>query len=177
MTRGQIAYPDPAGNRLVIGEGLANDPDAALNEYTHWVLEQAVGSARVEWDPGLSAIEAGLAYYLPRSFANVPSLGFLDILRPDPGLALNEDHRLGQRVAGTLWELRRDVAPHLLDEACAQAWLRSASADTSASEALSSQLGVRLEKRTGGAALRARAQEVAKVSRGGTSGRGMSATA
>jgi hypothetical protein len=172
VTRGGVAYPDPANNRLVIGEGLANDPDAALHEYTHWVLEEAVDSPRADWAPSLRAIEAGMAYYLPRSFANTPALGFLDILRPNPALAVGEEHRVGQRVAGTLWELRNDVAPHLLDQACADAWLGSASADPSASETFSAQLGDRLGQRTGDAGLRARASQLAVVARGGSPGRG-----
>jgi hypothetical protein len=136
------------------------------------VLEEAVDSPRADGALSLRAIEAGLAYYPPRSFANPPAFGFLDILRPNPGLAVGEEHRVGQLVVGTLWELRQDVAPHLLDQACADAWLGSASADPSASEAFGARLGDRLEQRTGDAALRARALEVAVVARGGSPRRG-----
>jgi hypothetical protein len=87
------------------------------------VLEEAVDSPRADGALSLRAIEAGLAYYPPRSFANPPAFGFLDILRPNPGLAVGEEHRVGQLVVGTLWELRQDVAPHLLDRAYADAWL------------------------------------------------------
>jgi hypothetical protein len=111
-----ITYPHGAQRRLFMGSWLADYPDALLHEYSHWVLDSLVLDTRETWTDDIMDVESGLAYYLPCSFMNSPSITFLDLRAPSRvPPQLGPEHRVGLRWAGALWEVRGRLGRQALD--------------------------------------------------------------
>lgn len=120
----QITYPDPAGGRLFVGAWAAQFPAIVLHEYSHWLLEELAGVARERWTAAVRAMEAGLAYYLPCSFAEHPRSGFVDLTDATAlgGDTLDEAHLTGLRWGSVLWRLRTQLGDTLVDPELLQLW-------------------------------------------------------
>ncbi len=117
------SYPDPARQRLFIGGRLAESPDALLHEYSHWVLDSLARGTRDAWTDDIKGVESGLAYYLPCSFRNSPSITGLDLRNPSRGPPwLGLEHQAGLGWAGALWEVRGRLGQQALDQPLLATW-------------------------------------------------------
>jgi hypothetical protein len=132
----QVAYPDRAGRRIVVGLALAEQPDVVLHEYTHYVLEGAASIGRARWPSAVSALEAGIAYYLPCSHRGNPiHAGWYDLdapPRPAPGW-LDQAHRDGLAWATAMWQLRTELGAETVDRLLLDAWHTTATSSTAPS--------------------------------------------
>ena len=128
----QVAYPEPSQDRLFVGKPTTSFPSITLHEYSHWVLEDVRGVPRDTWTQDVQAIEAGLAYYLPCSFAgSARGVAFIDIAQ---GTAASEDmlddaHRVGLRWATVFWQLRSHLSADALDPEVLLMWRQVAPTD------------------------------------------------
>lgn len=128
------AYYDPAAREIVLGRHLANDPDVMLREYTHHLL---VGGYQYEvLSPAATALESGLADYLPCSFTGDPALGrkIAGILGLEsPWIRNLENDRTSSSIqrtvqdagevwGGGLWEVRTLLGREEADAAALIAW-------------------------------------------------------
>lgn len=120
----QVAYPDPAMDRLFLGAAAAKYQGVVLHEYSHWMLEELIGVPRDSWTQDVQAIEAGLAYYLPCSHLGNPRSGFIDLTRGTALMQNNLDpsHQVGLRWATALWEIRQSLGKPVLDPLALACW-------------------------------------------------------
>lgn len=129
----RVAYPDRAGRRLVVGLALVEQPDVVLHEYTHYVLEGAASTGREMWPSAVSALEAGIAYYLPCSHRGNPIHAGLYDLDAAPGPApgwLDQAHRDGLTWATVMWQLRAELGANTVDRLLLDAWQTTATSST-----------------------------------------------
>jgi len=95
-----------------VGLALVEQPDVVLHEYTHYVLEGVASRGREGWPEAVSALEAGIACYLPCSHRDSPTYAGLYDLdaapRPAPGW-LDPAHRDGLTWATAIWQLRTEL--------------------------------------------------------------------
>jgi hypothetical protein len=139
------SYPDPARQRLFIGGRLAESPDALLHEYSHWVLDSLARGTRDAWTDDIKGVESGLAYYLPCSFRNSPTITGLDLRNPSRGPPwLGLEHQAGLRWAGALWEVRGRLGQQALDQPLLATW-RATPATAVDRAGFADRLGERLE--------------------------------
>ena len=117
---------------LYLHSSLSGDSSVLLREYTHFVLAESVGSAAI----GDSAIESGVADYLPASFLESPLIGeglghlfnlqTTYIRRLDQATSYtsveDEPHARGEVWSAALWACRQIVGQQAVDQAVASAW-------------------------------------------------------
>ncbi|HEY2356103.1 MAG TPA: hypothetical protein VGH86_01530 [Phenylobacterium sp.] len=135
------AYYDTSG-KIVIAEVLAGDPDVVLREYTHHILQDA--RPKGELSP-FTAIQSGLADYLPCSFNNSPLFavasapvfnqiyhqqlfpnGYLrnmvNQVRLDTPASTVSQQAIGEGWGGAFWELRELIGVNPTDSLVFEAW-------------------------------------------------------
>ena len=128
----------PEVNSILLGGVYADDPDMALHEYTHVMLD----ANHPGWSLAVKPIESGLAAYLPCSFLDRPYLGGRTIVNAvaqgissqDAGIFVQNDRRvdsedetptmqnLGQAWAAVFWEIRSLLGQRTADRLLVDAW-------------------------------------------------------
>jgi hypothetical protein len=129
------AYFD--GERMVIGEPLADDRDVILREYCHRMLFGSDFNRQAMDVDALTAIEYALADYLPASSQDDPRIGevagpvvwnvpFVRTLinakkfdQVPPGAS---PHVAGEPWAGAFWDLRLALGRSVVDPLLLEAW-------------------------------------------------------
>jgi hypothetical protein len=130
------------GNRIVLGEPLAKDSDAAFREYTHHALLAKTGVDRPMSNEQHS-VESGLADYFACSFNNDPLFGeqSIHLFRKYPGFEAKsairnlkndrtfdeaaenpEFHNVGEIWGGAFWELRERLGQPAADKLLFSTW-------------------------------------------------------
>ena len=157
------AYYHPDTQTIVIDSRIANDPYAALREYTHHVL---AGDRKDEFWSGneaLTAVESGVADYFAASFLDSPVLGAVaaKVLMPGESYIRRMDHQrtyregpregrspihgMGEIWGGAFWEMRERLTKDVFDPLLVTAWRASGS---STQEFLASLLQTARAKRS-----------------------------
>ena len=120
---------------LYLHWSLSSDSSVLLREYTHFVLAESVGSSVI----GDTAVESGVADYLPASYLGSPLIGeglgplfhlqTTYIRRLDNVTSYtaveNEAHARGEVWSGAFWACRQLVGQQAVDEAVVSAWTRA----------------------------------------------------
>jgi hypothetical protein len=141
-------YYVPATKAIVINQLIAGDVDVPRRAYTHHVLTAVLGEAI---GVNAQALEYGLAWYLPCSFADRPIYGevsaratlpdrtnIADLSEPVDFKPFTQDNELafsfevGAAWASLFWEIRARLGQQAADAQIIGAWLKtSASPDGS----------------------------------------------
>jgi hypothetical protein len=130
-------------NRIIIDKRMAADPDVALREYTHHVLDSIAPVPSQELGRSYHAIESGLADYFPCSFTDNAMMGeesgrLLNNGKPFRNLenerqfkdAIPDDHRdVGEIWGGAFWEIRNLLQPEVADRLLYSSWQDQTSND------------------------------------------------
>jgi hypothetical protein len=138
------------GNRIVLGEPLAKDTDAAFREYTHHALLAKTNWLREGMSNEQQAVESGLADYFACSFNDDPLFGekSIHLFRQHPDYrgkaairnmkndrtfdeaAINPElHNVGEIWSGAFWEMRERLGQDVADRLLFTTWKAMASAE------------------------------------------------
>jgi hypothetical protein len=138
-------YYSPDEKVIVINQLMVGDVDAPRQAYSHHVL--MAGRIRNTMGPNLSALEYGVSWYLPCSFADRPTIGefqarAMKLDRPigdisqrfnfKPFRSTNEFLRSslegGQAWASLFWEIRTRLGQQVADAVVIQTWQKTGNA-------------------------------------------------
>ena len=115
--------PYYAGNQIVIPSSMAMDENTILKLYVHHVLSSS--RALPQHQPGVLAVQYGLAFYFPSSFKNesiTDQRRFVEIppgKEYDPGTAMD----VGSILSGAFWELRELLGSEEADAILFSSWI------------------------------------------------------
>src|SRR4051794_5374804 len=132
-------YYNPSKTALVINQLIVGDPDVPRRAYTNHVLSAGHG---VTVGPNLKALESGLAWYLPCSFADRPIYGefmgrAMKLDRPIGDISQRFDYKPftgdetrymfegGEAWASLFWEIRTRLGQQVADALVIQAWQKT----------------------------------------------------
>jgi hypothetical protein len=139
-------YYRPDEKVIVINQLIAGDVDVPRRAYSHHVLLAGRGDTIA---PNLQALENGLAWYLPCSFADRPIYGefmgralkldrpigdFSQRLNFEPFTSANESFQAGGTWASLFWEIRTRLGQQVADALVIQAWQKTSASSGNAAD-------------------------------------------